>query len=111
MGRNRSSRAIRPSAMSGPASATTTLADRLELPVEFIGRSQLFGVDTLAVVPGGHDLYVSNMTLSGAKAQIQVVDLTTNVVTRTIAFDNVLIPGDSDETESLPTGLYFSMFR
>ncbi|MBE0602327.1 MAG: beta-propeller fold lactonase family protein [Deltaproteobacteria bacterium] len=81
------------------------------IPVEFIGRSQLFGVDTLAVTPGGHDLYVSNMTLSGAKAQIQVVDLTTNSVTRTIAFDNVLIPGDSDETEAIPTGVYFSMFR
>jgi hypothetical protein len=81
------------------------------IPVGFIGRSQLFGVDTLAVIPGGHDLYVSNMTLSGAKAQIQVVDLTTNSVTRTIAFDNVLIPGDSDETEAIPTGVYFSMFR
>lgn len=81
------------------------------IPVELIGRSQLFGVDTLAVAPNGRDLYVSNMTLSGAKNHIQVVDLATESVAGTIAFDNVLIPGGSVETVALPVGLYFSMFR
>jgi DNA-binding beta-propeller fold protein YncE len=41
------------------------------------GTSQLFGVDTIAVAPGGAFLYVTNPTVSGASPVIDVIDLRT----------------------------------
>jgi DNA-binding beta-propeller fold protein YncE len=67
-------------------------------------QSQLFGVDTLAIDLTGRYLYVSNMTLSGAMNQLQVLDVKTGTVVKTITFDDVVV-GGLPET-ALPTGLF-----
>lgn len=75
--------------------------------VDFIGTSQLFGVDTLAFDHYNNYLYVSNMTLSGAKSHLQVVDVKQRTVVKTIDFADVEMPPGGGVTElALPTGAY-----
>jgi len=95
------------------------------IEVEIYGRSQLFGVDTLAVDNSSKYLYVSNPTLSGGSYFIQVIDLTTNTVLKKIDFGsityNTAFKGDPDAdppvdpdtpvyettTEIIPVGISF----
>jgi hypothetical protein len=79
----------------------------VSIPVGFRHTAQLFGVDTLAVAPGGLDLYVSNMNTALASNRIQVVDLGTRSVAKTIEFGDVTLPGDAFGTEALPMGIFF----
>jgi len=72
--------------------------------VDFVGTSQLFGVDTLAIDLTGRYLHVSNMTLSGALAELQVLDVKTGTVVKTISFDDVVVGGLPEP--ALPTGLF-----
>ncbi|MHC1696615.1 MAG: YncE family protein [Geobacteraceae bacterium] len=75
--------------------------------VDFIGTSQLFGVDTLAFDRYNNYLYVSNMTLSGAKSHLQVVDVQNRTVVKTIDFADVeMPPGGGVTMPALPTGVY-----
>jgi hypothetical protein len=80
------------------------------ISVGVLGTSQLFGVDTMAFDNPGEYLYVSNPTLSGAAAYVQVIDAATNTVTKTIDLDNTFT-GEPDEpvdgTVTLPTGIAF----
>lgn len=74
--------------------------------VDFVGTSQLFGVDTLAMDHAGY-LYVSNQTVSGAKAHLQIVNVNTHAVVKTIDFADVEVPPASGIFEpALPTGLF-----
>ncbi len=75
--------------------------------VDFVGSSQLFGVDTLAVDPSGKSLYVSNMTLSGGREQLQVVDLGSLAVAKTLTFDPVDVDADEELDATLPVGIAF----
>lgn len=75
--------------------------------VEIYGKSQLFGVDTLAMDNRSQYLYVSNPTLSGASTYIQVVDTNTNTVLKTINFDPVTIPPGPAPTDAYPAGISF----
>lgn len=89
---------------SGTASDATTA-----MSVDFVGTSQLFGVDTMSMDRVGRYLYVANMTLSGAKSQILVVDVKSGSVVKTISFDYVDLNGngvkDTDE-DAYPTGIF-----
>lgn len=79
----------------------------LTVDVDFVGTSQLFGVDTLAIDRTGRYLYVSNQTVSGAKSHLQVVDVKTHAVVKTIDFADVEMPPASGIFEpALPTGLF-----
>jgi DNA-binding beta-propeller fold protein YncE len=75
--------------------------------VEFVGQSQLFGVETLAIDSSGKSLYVSNMTMNGAKAQLQVVDLASLAVTKTLTLDPVDVDADEELEDTLPVGIAF----
>jgi DNA-binding beta-propeller fold protein YncE len=82
--------------------------------VDFIGRSQLFGVDTLAVDYETGYLWVSNMTLSGGKNHVQAVDMKTGTVIKTISFapilNNYAEEGEEPiwkEDVSIPAGVTF----
>jgi len=75
--------------------------------VDFIGSSQLFGVDTLAIDRTGRYLYVSNMTLSGALNQLQVVDVKTASVVKSITFEDVMVPPVGGTLQpAIPTGVF-----
>jgi len=74
------------------------------MEVNFVGQSQLFGVDTIAIDRTGRYLYVSNMTLSGAMNQVQVLDVKTGIVVKTITFDDVVVFGVPES--AIPTGLF-----
>lgn len=92
------------------ADRTSTVSDSgFITEVDFIGSSQLFGVDTLALDRFNRYLYVSNMTLSGAKSHLQVVDVTKHTVVKTIDFADVEMPPGGGVTEpARPTGVYIS---
>lgn len=75
------------------------------IEVDFAATSQLFGVETLAIDYTDNYLYVSNMTLSGAKNHVQVLDLTTDSVIETVAFDPVAIGDPAVDTDSIPAGV------
>ena len=75
------------------------------MDVDFVGTSQLFGVDTMAMDNQKGYLYVSNMTLSGAKNHLQVLDVNTGTLVKTITFDPVTV--GADDLDSLPTGITF----
>ena len=86
------------------------------IEVEIYGNSQLFGVDTLAMDNVGQYLYVSNPTLSRPYTgtplnnRIQIVDVTTNTVVKTITFDPLTVgdpPAPPVLTDSIPTGISF----
>ncbi len=86
------------------------------LETDFIGTSQLFGVDTLAMEPSGRYLYVSNMTLSGGRQHLQVLDVHTGLTVKMLPFGEVLFPEitnpDGTVTPAsmemaIPTGLHF----
>jgi DNA-binding beta-propeller fold protein YncE len=86
------------------------------LETDFIGTSQLFGVDTLAMEPSGRYLYVSNMTLSGGRQHLQVLDVHTGLTVKMLPFGEVLFPEitNPDGTvtpasmeQATPTGLFF----
>lgn len=90
--------------VAGPGAASDS---GVTVPVDFIGTSQLFGVDTLALDRANRYLYVSNQTLSGAKNQLVVVDVKTASVVKTLTFDDVMVPPVGGVLESaIPTGLY-----
>jgi DNA-binding beta-propeller fold protein YncE len=75
------------------------------MEVDFSSTSQLFGVDTLAMDQTEGYLYVSNMTSSGSKNHVQVLDVKTGTVVKTISFDPYGSP--PDENETIPTGVTF----
>ena len=64
----------------------------LTTEVNFIATSQYFGVDTIAIDRTGRYLFVSNMT-SGGINQLQVVDVKTGTLVKTITFDDVVVGG------------------
>jgi DNA-binding beta-propeller fold protein YncE len=70
----------------------------------------LFGVDSLAIDPSGRYLYVSNMTLSGARNQLSVVDLQTNTELTTLSVVNIPDPPPPDYPKVVPVGLAFPAF-
>ena len=74
------------------------------IEVNFVGQSQLFGVDTIAIDRLGRYLYVSNMTLSGAMNQLQVLDVKNGTLVNTITFDDVVVGGVPEP--AIPTGLF-----
>jgi DNA-binding beta-propeller fold protein YncE len=84
------------------------------MEVDFIGSSQLFGVDTLAMDNVTGYLWVSNMTLSQARNHLQVLDVNNGILVKTITFAPLLI-GETTKGElptpteepTLPTGLRF----
>lgn len=82
--------------ITGPGQAVD--AD-LASEVDFYGRSQLFGVDTLATDKRGAYVFVSNMTMGDASTYIQILDTSTGDVVETIDFDPV------DEDDAYPVGL------
>lgn len=80
------------------------------IEVEIYGRSQLFGVDTLAFDNPGRYLYVSNPTVSGGSHFIQVIDTDTNLVVKTFNFDPIdtaVSPDPPSLDDPIPTGIYF----
>jgi len=84
----------------------------VSVEVNIYGRSQLFGVDTLAMDNVGRYLYVSNPTLSGAKNYFQIVDTTTNTMVKQITFTNIDVPDDATppaytSTEPIAAGISF----
>ncbi|MRR34482.1 hypothetical protein EG829_07240 [bacterium] len=90
--------------VAGPGAASVS---GVTVPVDFIGTSQLFGVDTLALDRTNRYLYVSNQTQSGAKNQLVVVDVKTASVVKTLTFDDVMVPPVGGVLESaIPMGLY-----
>lgn len=80
--------------------------DGTPFEVDFIGRSQLFGVDTLAMDYQTGYLYVSNPTLSGGKNYVQVVDVNSRSVIKTIDFGTYYDSNDKEQ-DTLPVGLSF----
>lgn len=90
--------------VAGPGAAS---ASGVTVPVDFIGTSQLFGVDTLALDRTNRYLYVSNQTQSGAKNQLVVVDVKTASVVKTLVFDDVMVPPVGGVlVPAIPMGLY-----
>lgn len=84
----------------------------VSVEVNIYGRSQLFGVDTLAMDNVGRYLYVSNPTLSGAKNYFQIVDTTTNTMIKQITFTDIDVPDDATppvytSTEPIAAGISF----
>jgi DNA-binding beta-propeller fold protein YncE len=82
-------------------------------PTDFVGSSQLFGVDTVAMDPEGRYLYVGNMTLSGAKKQIQILDAAKGTWVKTLSFPAVTVPpttagGSATEEDAYPTAIAFA---
>lgn len=95
--------------VTGPGAASDA---SLSIEVDIYGRSQLFGVDTLAMDNVGRYLYVSNPTLSGAKNYIEIVDTTTNTMVKKITFANIDIsdgatPPVYTSTEPIAAGISF----
>jgi len=95
--------------LTGPGAASDA---GVSIEVAIYGRSQLFGVDTLAMDNVGKYLYVSNPTLAGAKNYLEVVDTTTNTVVKQITFANIDVPDGAtppvyDSTVPLLTGISF----
>lgn len=91
-------------AVAGPGAVSDSA---ITTTVDFIGSSQLFGVDALAIDRTGRYLYVSNMTLSGALNQLQIVDVETASVVKTISFEDVMVPPvDGTLEPAIPTGVF-----
>lgn len=76
-------------------------------PVEFVNRSWLFGVETIAVDPRGRNLYVGNMRRANAKSWMQVLDLATGAVSKTISFGDVTNPFDNTVATATPISIAF----
>lgn len=74
----------------------------------FLGRSQLFGVDTMALDRSGRYLYVANMTVSGGRNLIQVLDLNNSGWVKTLSFDAIDIDADGTADVTLPVGICFA---
>lgn len=77
------------------------------MEVDFIGRSQLFGVDTLAMDNSTGYLWVSNMTLADARNHLQVLNVNTGMVVKTISFAPLLLGDPALEELTIPVGLRF----
>lgn len=88
-------------------SSTGVVSEGSVTELAFVGRSQLFGVDTLAMDPAGRFLYVSNPTLSGGLNQLQLLNVNTHAVTKSITFDPIDIDGTSPLEVTMPVGLCF----
>jgi hypothetical protein len=54
----------------------------------------------------GRYLYVSNMTMSGAMNHLQILDVKTGNVVKTLTFDDVTLPDPDGLTPALPAGLF-----
>lgn len=67
------------------------------IEVDFANTDMLYGVETMALDNVGTYLYVSNFGTTAGKTYVQVVDVATNTVVKTITFD----------TDSVPTGIAF----
>ena len=75
--------------------------------VDFIGTGQRYGVDTLAIDHANNYLYVSNMTMGGTKSHLQVVDINTHTVVKTLDFEDVEMPPGGGQTQpARPAGVY-----
>jgi DNA-binding beta-propeller fold protein YncE len=74
--------------------------------VDFISSGQLYGVDTIAMDLTGRYLYVSNMSVTAAN-HLQVVDVLTGTVVKTITFDPVVAPPVTGVLlPAIPTGVF-----
>lgn len=75
--------------------------------VDFINTGQFFGVDTIALDRTNSYLYISNMREIGAMAHLQVLNVVTGNVVKTITFDDVEMPPDSGTMlPALPMGVF-----
>ena len=75
------------------------------IEVGFTGRSQLFGVDTMAMDYETGYLCVSNPTVSGGKNYVQIVDVNEGTVVDQHNFGAVWVDGDWEQ--SIPVGVAF----
>jgi len=75
------------------------------IEVGFIGRSQLFGVDTMAMDYETGYLCVSNPTISDGRNYVQIVDVREGGVVETYSFGDVWI--EDDWESSFPCGVAF----
>jgi DNA-binding beta-propeller fold protein YncE len=76
--------------------------------VDFIGRSQLFGVDTIAFDDyDNNHLWISNMTVSDGRSHLQVLDVTTGAVIKTIPFAPIVMGDPPKSKDTIPTGIAF----
>jgi DNA-binding beta-propeller fold protein YncE len=90
--------------VAGPGAVSDT---GIFTPVDFIGSSQLFGVDTIALDRTNRFLYVSNMTISGGLNELQVVDVKTASVVKTLTFADVMVPPVGGVLEpAIPAGIF-----
>ncbi|HOI15227.1 MAG TPA: YncE family protein [Geobacteraceae bacterium] len=80
--------------------------DGTPFEVNFTGRYQLFGVDTLAMDYQTGYLYVSNPVLSDGKNYVQVVDVNSRSVIKTIGFGTYYDSYDKEQ-DTLPAGVAF----
>jgi len=80
--------------VTGPGDVSPTGTNITVKPMR--GTSQLFGVDTIALSPDENYLYVTNPTLSGGIAGINVIDLTLNTKV------------DDIKANGIPTGIAFT---
>ena len=90
--------------ITGPGEASD--ADQA-VEVDFYGRSQLFGVDTMAADFEGGYLFVANTTTSDAMNHIQILDADSGDLVTTITFDPVTYDtGEGDEEfDAYPVGI------
>lgn len=83
----------------------SAIADYAE--VGFTATGQLYGVDTIALDRMNRYLYISNMTTFGAYNQMQVFDVSTGSVVKTITFDDVeMPPGSETYLGAYPAGVF-----
>lgn len=86
----------------GEVSASADFAE-----VGFSETSQLFGVDTIALDRANKYLYISNMGTSLSVNQMQVFNVITGTVEKTITFDDVEMPPGSATFEgAYPAGVF-----
>jgi len=74
------------------------------IETDFENASQLYGVETMALDNAGENLYVSNFDPTAGETHIQIVDVDTNTISKTISFDPI------SGTDSIPTGIAFWMY-
>ncbi|HOP40059.1 MAG TPA: hypothetical protein PLI53_03370 [Geobacteraceae bacterium] len=74
--------------------------------VGFYAMSESLGIDTLALDYDNNRLWISNM-IYGGQTYLQVLDVKTGLVVKTIIFDPELLGLPSDDVEYQPFGLYY----
>jgi hypothetical protein len=80
-------------------------------PTRPFGTSQLFGVDTIAMAPGGRYLFINNPTVSGGLSETNILDVTNGDLT-TIPFSDTEVldwttPDPDDYLVAITTGIDF----